>query len=94
MATYPRYYLLKEKFDCPAELAFKVVTELRRRYQRENISTLDGLKIIWGEAWVHLRPSNTEPIIRIIAEARSAEKARRLLEKFKDEIKQILSQVS
>jgi len=94
MATYPRYYLLKDKFDCPAELAFKVVTELRRRYQRENISTLDGLKIIWGEAWVHLRPSNTEPIMRVIAEARSPEKARELLERFKGEIEQILKQMS
>lgn len=94
MATYPRYYLLKDKFDCPAELAFKVVTELRRRYQQENISTLDGLKIIWGEAWVHLRPSNTEPIMRVIAEARSPEKARELLERFKGEIEQILKQMS
>jgi len=94
MATYPRYYLLKDKFDCPAELAFKVVTELRRRYQRENTSTLDGLKIIWEEAWVHLRPSNTEPIMRIIAEARSPEKARQLLERFKGEIEQILKQMS
>jgi len=94
MATYPRYYLLKDKFDCPAELAFKVVTELRRRYQRENTSTLDGLKIIWEEAWVHLRPSNTEPIMRIIAEARSPEKARELLERFKGEIEQILKQMS
>ncbi|HOE14457.1 MAG TPA: phosphoglucosamine mutase [Candidatus Saccharicenans sp.] len=94
IATYPRYYLLKDKFDCPAELAFKVVTELRRRYQRENTSTLDGLKIIWEEAWVHLRPSNTEPIMRIIAEARSPEKARQLLERFKGEIEQILKQMS
>jgi len=94
MATYPRYYLLKDKFDCPAELAFKVVTELRRRYQQENISTLDGLKIIWEEAWIHLRPSNTEPIMRVIAEASSPEKAGELLERFKGEIERILSQMS
>lgn len=94
MDTFPRYYLLKDKFDCPAELAFRALTELRRRYQSENISTVDGLKIIREKAWVHLRPSNTEPIIRVMAEARTAKKARQLLEDFKNEIKQILRQLS
>lgn len=80
--------------DCPAELAFRAVVELRHRYQEENISTLDGLKISWPDSWVHLRPSNTEPIIRLLAETRSAVRSRRLIERFKKEIKGIIRKLS
>lgn len=93
-APFRAYHLIKDKIDCPTELAFRAVVELRHRYQGENISTLDGLKISWPDAWVHLRPSNTEPIIRLLAETRSAARSRRLIENFKREIKRIIRQLS
>ncbi|MBC7350291.1 MAG: phosphoglucosamine mutase [Candidatus Aminicenantes bacterium] len=93
-APFRTYHLVKDKIDCPAELAFRAVVELRHRYQGENISTLDGLKISWPDSWVHLRPSNTEPIIRLLAESRSAARSRRLIENFKKEIKKIIRQLA
>ncbi|MCR4395564.1 MAG: phosphoglucosamine mutase, partial [Candidatus Saccharicenans sp.] len=93
-AAFKTYHLVKDKMDCPAELAFRAVVELRHRYQGENISTLDGLKISWPDSWVHIRPSNTEPIIRLLAESRSVGRSRRLIENFKKEIKKIIRQLS
>lgn len=93
-AEFKKYHLLKDKMDCPAELAFRAVVELRRRYQSENISTLDGLKISWPDSWVHVRPSNTEPIIRLLAESRSEVRSRRLIESFKKEIKSIIRKLA
>ena len=93
-AAFRTYHLVKDKMDCPAELAFRAVVELRHRYQGENISTLDGLKISWPDSWVHLRPSNTEPIIRLLAESPSAARSRRLIENFKKEIKKIIRQLA
>lgn len=93
-AEFKKYHLLKDKMDCPAELAFRAVVELRRRYQSENISTLDGLKISWADSWVHIRPSNTEPIIRLLAESGSPVRSRRLIENFKQEIKTIIRKLA
>jgi len=92
-ASFRKYHLVKEKFYCPAELAFRALVELRHRYQRENVSTLDGLKIIWPDSWIHLRASNTEPIIRLIAESRSAARSQKLIENFKLEIKKIIKRL-
>ncbi|MGB9906527.1 MAG: phosphoglucosamine mutase [Candidatus Saccharicenans sp.] len=93
-AAFKTYHLVKDKMDCPAELAFRAVVELRHRYQGENISTLDGLKISWPDSWVHIRPSNTEPIIRLLAESHSVSRSLRLIENFKKEIKKIIRQLS
>jgi len=95
-ASFPRYFMIKEKISCPTELAYRVVLNLKNRYEKEgeNISTLDGLKILWPDSWVHLRPSNTEPIIRIIAEARSQVKVKKLVERFRREIKETIKKLS
>lgn len=89
-SEFRTYHLIKDQMECPAELAFRAIVELRKRYRSEDISTLDGLKISWPDSWVHIRPSNTEPIIRVLAEAGSAVRSRRLVEKFKKEIKEII----
>ena len=65
----------------------EVLKTLERNYTNENCSTVDGLKIDFKEAWVHLRKSNTEPIIRIYTEAKSQEKAAGLAAQFAEEIK-------
>jgi phosphomannomutase len=65
----PRYQIIKTKFDCLREDADRAVTALREHFASENPDTQDGIRIDWPDAWVHARPSNTEPIMRIIAEA-------------------------
>jgi phosphomannomutase len=71
VAEMPRYEIVKTKFDCRVEDARKVVAELVRVFASEQVDTQDGIRIDWpaSRAWVHARPSNTEPIMRIIAEA-------------------------
>ena len=59
---------------------------MRDKYSEEEINTLDGLKIDFKDSWVHLRKSNTEPIIRIYSEAKSQNEANLLTEKFVSEI--------
>ena len=82
----PFYVMLKDKVEATSEEAHRIVGELRRRYAGGNTNTLDGLKIQLADASVHLRPSNTEPVIRIMAEAKTKEEAARLLVSFKEEI--------
>jgi phosphomannomutase len=65
----PRYEIVKTKFPCKREDAERAVAALKKQFASEKIDTQDGLRIDWPNAWVHARPSNTEPIMRIIAEA-------------------------
>jgi len=82
-----KYYMIKDKIDGTPEQAYSMLRELKKIYSgKEQISTLDGLKINFRDAWVHIRPSNTEPIIRIVAEAKRRDEVEMLLEKFKKEI--------
>ncbi len=71
VAEIPRYEIVKTKFECGRDDANRVVEELKGRFAKEKIDTQDGIRIDWDadRAWVHARPSNTEPIMRIIAEA-------------------------
>src|SRR4051794_40854031 len=69
VADIPRYEIVKTKFPCKREDAERAVEALKKEFASEKIDTQDGLRIDWLNAWVHARPSNTEPIMRIIAEA-------------------------
>jgi len=69
VAEIPRYEIVKTKFECRREDANRVVEALRAQFAGEKVDTQDGIRIDWERAWVHARPSNTEPIMRIIAEA-------------------------
>ncbi len=69
VAEIPRYSIVKTKFECPAADAHRAVEALKQYFTRERIDTQDGIRIDWDNAWVHARSSNTEPIMRIIAEA-------------------------
>jgi len=86
----PKYFMIKDKIDGTSEQAFRIIRELKRKHANEQISTLDGLKINFDDAWVHIRPSNTEPIIRIVAEAKSQKEVEKILKKFKEEITGLL----
>ena len=89
-ATYPAYYASKNKIELtPAIDVDKVLREVKARYANEKVNDIDGVKIDFPENWVHLRKSNTEPIIRVYTEAKSMEEADALAQRFISEIKAI-----
>jgi phosphomannomutase len=69
VAEIPRYEILKTKFECRREDAEKAVAAVKKAFAHEKVDTQDGVRIDWADSWVHARASNTEPIMRIIAEA-------------------------
>ena len=88
--TYPSYYASKNKIELtPAIDVDKVLREVKERYAGENVNDIDGVKIDFAENWVHLRKSNTEPIIRVYTEAKSMDEADALAQRFIAEIKEI-----
>ncbi len=90
-ASYPTYYMSKNKIELTPEINVdSILEEIQKRYESEKISTIDGVKIDFAESWVHLRKSNTEPIIRIYTEAPTQNDADNLAEKVLKEIKKIV----
>ena len=79
VSEYPSYCIVKEKFSFDGEMN-SVIKELEDKFEGES-NTLDGIRIDLKTGWVHLRRSNTEPVVRIIAEAASKEEAAALIEK-------------
>lgn len=89
-ASYPSYFMSKKKIDLNPSIDVDAILEaMEAKYSHEQISTIDGVKIDFPTEWVHLRKSNTEPIIRIYTEAPSQEKADALADKIISEIKNI-----
>ena len=89
-AELPAYFASKNKIELtPAIDVDKVLVEIKTRYAAENVTDIDGVKIDFAENWVHLRKSNTEPIIRVYTEAKSQPEADLLAERFMAEIKAI-----
>jgi len=89
-ATYPSYYMSKKKIELTPQLDVDAILEnIEAKYTSEEINTIDGVKIDFAESWVHLRKSNTEPIIRIYTEAISQSEADALADRFITEIKAV-----
>ncbi|MDP5201927.1 phosphoglucosamine mutase [Flavobacterium sp. DG2-3] len=89
-ASYPEYYMSKNKIELTPQIDVDaILTQMTEKYKNEDISTIDGVKIDFATEWVHLRKSNTEPIIRIYTEAPSQEAADQLALRIIDEIKVI-----
>jgi phosphomannomutase len=89
-ASYPSYFMSKKKIQLTPDLDVDgILKAMTTKYAHEDISTIDGVKIDFPENWVHLRKSNTEPIIRIYTEAKSQEIADTLADKIIAEIKEI-----
>lgn len=87
---YPAYFMSKNKIQLTPELDVdKILKNMSLKYKREEVSTVDGVKIDFKEEWVHLRKSNTEPIIRIYTESSSQGAADELAERIIQEIKAI-----
>ena len=88
-ASYPSYFMSKKKIDLiPTTDVDKILAAIKVKYDQEEISTIDGVKIDFLNKWVHLRKSNTEPIIRIYTEAPTQEAADNLANKIINEIKE------
>jgi len=90
--TYTTYFMAKEKIELTPDLDVdKVLEAIVKTYQTEDMTTIDGVKIDFKENWVHLRKSNTEPIIRIYTEAKSQDKADNLAKRFISELRELSS---
>ncbi|WP_067149055.1 phosphoglucosamine mutase [Pseudotamlana agarivorans] len=88
--TYPSYFMGKKKIELTPGLDVDgILKEIAIRYKNEELTTIDGVKIDFAESWVHLRKSNTEPIIRIYTEAKSQDEADTLGDKFIAELGEI-----
>lgn len=89
-ATYPNYFASKNKIELTPDIDVDaVLAAMKEKYSNEKVTDIDGVKIDFPEKWVHLRKSNTEPIIRIYAEAKSQDAADELAGKIIAEIKDI-----
>lgn len=90
-ATYPSYFMSKNKIELTAGIQPDyLLQKMEEKYAHEEISTVDGVKIDFENNWVHLRKSNTEPIIRIYTEAFSQKEADDLGERFINELKELI----
>lgn len=88
--SYPSYFMSKKKIQLTPELDVDgILSAMAEKYSNEEISTIDGVKVDFAENWVHLRKSNTEPIIRIYTEAKSQMEADTLADRIIGEIKEI-----
>jgi len=91
-ASYPEYYMSKNKIELTPQIDVDAILEtMTEKYKNEDITTIDGVKIDFANEWVHLRKSNTEPIIRIYTEAPSQAQADALALRIIDEIKAVAS---
>lgn len=83
----PEYYMVKDKLELNPDInVVDILKMIKTDYAQEKITDIDGVKIDWPDSWVHLRASNTEPIIRIYGEAKSLEKAELKVNEIKDKI--------
>ena len=93
--TYPNYHISKNKIELTPNINVDTVLErIKARYSRQPINTIDGVKIEFGKEWVHLRKSNTEPIIRIYSESDTLATADHLAKKIISDIKEVISERS
>lgn len=91
-ATYPQYAIAKTKVELTDDIDVDNILEIvKEKYAAEKITDIDGVKIDFPHSWVHLRKSNTEPIVRIYSEASTMEEAQRLGQTIKDLIEEISS---
>ncbi|MFY0651458.1 MAG: phosphoglucosamine mutase [Cyclobacteriaceae bacterium] len=94
-STYPNYHISKNKIELTPEIDVdNVLVLVKDKYKKQPINEVDGLKIEFDKEWVHLRKSNTEPIIRIYSESESLSTAEHLANKIMMDIKEIVSETA
>jgi phosphomannomutase len=93
-STYPNYHISKNKIELTPELNVdEILLKVQEKYKKQPINTIDGVKIEFEKSWVHLRRSNTEPIIRIYSEAENSATADNLANKIIMDIKEFTSEM-
>jgi phosphomannomutase len=91
-ATYPSYFISKNKIELTPNLDVDdILLKIKAQYKNHPINDSDGVKIEFEKEWVHLRKSNTEPIIRIYSESDSEAKAEHLAKKIMQDIKEVVN---
>ncbi|MBM3169902.1 MAG: phosphoglucosamine mutase [Bacteroidetes bacterium] len=91
-ATYPNYFISKNKLELTPNLDVdNILLKIKEKYHKHPINDIDGIKIEFEKEWVHLRKSNTEPIIRIYSESDSEAKAEHLAKKIIQDIKEVVT---
>lgn len=89
--SYPDYFIAKKKIELTPDINLDgLMQKVQDKYKKQPINTIDGVKIEFDNEWVHLRKSNTEPIIRIYAESQSEATANHLAEKLISDMKQFI----
>ena len=91
--SMPTYVACKQKYPCRGDKASIVLNRLRRRHENDRVVLLDGVHIEWDDSWVDVRKSNTEPILRVTAEAPSNDRARTLASTTISELDEILAEM-
>ncbi len=90
-AEYPNYFMAKNKIELPDGTdVMSIIKQMEEKYKKEKLNMEDGLKIEMGKDWVHLRASNTEPIIRIYSESSTKTTAESINRKMMEDIKVIM----
>ena len=89
----PHYAMAKDKLPLPALAPDRLLSALADEYTDAKTSTLDGLKIDFPDSWVHMRPSNTEPILRVYTEAPTEDAAQALADRFKNELQALIDRL-
>jgi phosphomannomutase len=85
--SVPRYYIVKEKIPCPSDRIAGVLRTVRQEFAQYPLDTRDGVKVVQPDGWLLVRGSNTEPIVRVVAEAKSEERAREMVNNLIAQIK-------
>ena len=92
-ATYPAYFISKNKIQLTPEIDVDAILKsIEKHYAAEEVTTIDGVKIDFESGWVHLRKSNTEPIIRVYSESKNEEEANKLAQSVVDIVEQVSAQ--
>jgi phosphomannomutase len=93
--SYPGYFISKNKIELTPQIDVdKVLMDIEKKYSKQPINTVDGVKIEFDKEWVHLRKSNTEPIIRIYSESQTSSTAESLAKKIISDIKEIIKNLN
>ena len=89
--TIPELFFVKRKIDCAQDKIPGILEHFKNKYKSEQVSTLDGIKVIWKDSWIHLRKSGTEGILRVFAEATTSERANNLIANAMEQVNSILT---
>ena len=90
--SLPRFAMIKEKMTCPSDKVASVIRKLRREYAARPMDLRDGVKVSLDNGWFLVRPSNTEPIIRVIAEAEHDAAARAIMDRVYSQVRECFGQ--